>query len=990
MAVRVKDPTDIQGAYDELGNPNRTESTLHDAETQHGDTTDPWVTAALDQIDAFKDSEADKVAEAEKDSRTQGGWVQNVTPGGRFNQPTGKDKFLRVAKKGGPWGAVIGLLIAGAATVSFFGGPGLLIVNFAEVLAEKFNYQLGVMESRNTQIIQAKLNNTTKGCALPTSMLCKFSTFSDREIANFEQAGLRVNKSGTGVTGRTKISSFEIDIGNSTKTIKPSEFKAAMKQIPEFSGAMKRAYNMKALGTSDSVFIRVLESYKSSKAKPFSDSAESDSDRAAELEDKVKNGSEQDVTNGVCKNADSCTDEEKANNKKGAQTAEDIVNDAADSSDSTANRVLQETGDVIEGTASDTAEQVAAKIGSIAGDTWKVGTSAIKVTGVVDDACMVYGWVKAFSLAAKVVRSAQLVRFAMVFLTTASMIKAGDAKPEDVSYLGTILTTVMTVGNTRTKAATDSLGYRYAAFGDTGATASSTNAVIGATFPKTIQSAIDAVTNVLGSRAKADSACGFLANPFVQAGSLIIGIASFFVGIGEVKLTAQAALLPIMVIIGGFLPPMLGEMLAGKAVTSSTVGEVAGDMVTSGTGALLSKTSTRGGNAILKREQASAYMNYQQTVAADYADYERSTTSPLDASNPNTFLGSIYTKFAPYLNQANSASGAFASIGSVLASSMRNLIAPTAAADKETYAECKDPRVEDLGMATDPYCNPVTGIPTEYLDEDPITVYENLVSAGDLDANGNVTPQYQDFLNKCVDRENPYGTSGADQTDDTDQCFITSQRMAERYLYQADQRVINVRENDVSSATASTTATGTCPTGTSVVPITEGWDNGTKQAITLCGIPSLIRTPVYADSEFKKAIYGGLAAQDISTHAVNATATDSLLKLISRAKDDGKTIVATFSYRSYNEQKAIRAIKTLDDSGNLTNTTLPGNYSSERAKPGYSNHQMGLSLDFTDGSKDWIKKCIANNLDGTNDGRCYGFYDDVGPSDPLHFTYKPA
>lgn len=951
MPVQVKDPTNIQSAYDESADPTaHTSSALSDAEQKASDAA--YVSSGIDQLEAYANDPANHIKDAEEGETSTGSWAVNRSNGKDGSSISRGQKVLKGLKKSGPFGAIIGIIVGGAGIVSFFGGPGLLIVNFAEVITDKLNYQLGVMDARYSKIVEAKLKNTTSGvCTSLTSRLCKYSTFSDKEIANFEKAGLKVNESGSSITGRTKVDSFEIDVGGETKTITAGEFKSAMKNIPEFKSAMKSAYNMKYLGTSDSIFSKALSYFKTSKAKPFNDS-DSDEERATELEDKTKNGtSEADLkAANVCDKADECTDEEKARNGSGANNATEAVDDATSNSDSVANRVLNEASDVATEGTEEAAEEVATKAAQAGAKTaWEAGSSTIKITGIADNVCMVYGWVKGFSFAAKAIRAAEIARYAMMFLSTASMIKAGVAKADDVSYLGNLMTKVVTINGKSTKSATDSIGYRSLAYGDKGTTNSSLNAVAGASFPPLIQGAIDTIINTIGKKG-IDQTCHVLANPFVQAGSLIVGVASFFAGIGEVKFTAQMVIAPVIALIGAFLPTMLGEILAGKVVTASTFGEVTGDLIASGTGGLLSKSSSIGGGAVLTRTQATAYMQYQNQVAADYAEYDRQTLSPFDASNPNTFLGSIYTQLTPYLNNTSSVTGAISSIGSIVLSSMSNIVSPTtSAATTDNYDSCTDMAVTDLNMATDVFCNPVTGIPTQYLNEEPETVYNNLVSSGDIDADGNPTSQrYKDLISNCIERQAPYGVSNADEVDNTDSCFINDQTTAEMYLFRADGRIVDALEGDTGSDNAADT---TPDAGGSVSLVDPSqWavakdSNGTinkgsaewkrwKAAIGGNGKSSTgVLTPI-AISGSNICSQSNSLNQDGGGNLFNPNAAASAKALIEayNAAHSGKYLVPGACFRSIaGQQKAWNNYKA---GGNLA------------AEVGTSNHGWGLAADW--------------------------------------------
>ncbi len=195
---------------------------------------------------------------------------------------------------------------------------------------------------------------------------------------------------------------------------------------------------------------------------------------------------------------------------------------------------------------------------------------------------------------------------------------------------------------------------------------------------------------------------------------------------------------------------------------------------------------------------------------------------------------------------------------------------------------------------------------------------------------------------------------------------------------------------------SSTASSGSCPTGTELVKdITEGWDRGgDKKTIVLCSIPG---TTMTGEGLWKDERYKGTTALGITTLTINSKGAAALLEAAELAKSEegGKvTLGASIGYRSLFEQCSIyirdyaRPSECPDwitkiDAGWST-TTL------------YSNHMMGLSLDFDAASESWMRTCMQSNdkekYDKKDDNRCYGFWDDVKQKqgwDDAHFTYDP-
>ena len=174
--------------------------------------------------------------ESEGSNVIQGPWKNNVNS---VNNPKISSK-----KKKGPLVAILITLIGGGIGVGGLLSPSLLIVNLKEVLVNKFDTQLASMDLRTTKILSSKMGTTKSVCGSVISVACKYSTLSEKQMANFEKAGIKVNYDKTGITGRPKPTSFEFE----GKTIKASEFSSELASSTEFRSAIKKAYNPKFAG----------------------------------------------------------------------------------------------------------------------------------------------------------------------------------------------------------------------------------------------------------------------------------------------------------------------------------------------------------------------------------------------------------------------------------------------------------------------------------------------------------------------------------------------------------------------------------------------------------------------------------------------------------------------------------------------------------------------------------------------------------------------
>lgn len=188
---------------------------------------------------------------------------------------------------------------------------------------------------------------------------------------------------------------------------------------------------------------------------------------------------------------------------------------------------------------------------------------------------------------------------------------------------------------------------------------------------------------------------------------------------------------------------------------------------------------------------------------------------------------------------------------------------------------------------------------------------------------------------------------------------------------------------------------GPCPTGTSAVAgISVGWDRvGTPQPITICAIPGTTMSPIPHWQQEPR--YAGTSAASITNIAVSSVAAAKLLEAANKAQSEKVTLEASVGYRSLYEQCSITLASGNSgyDSAKCPSwiTAVPGRWNTDTL---YSNHMMGLSVDFTPTSQAWMASCQTNpEADGKDDNRCFGFYNDApvvnGKSDAAHFTYDP-
>jgi hypothetical protein len=818
--------------------------------------------------------------EAAGSNITSGSW-ENKVEGDQAGDSKAKGRFSFLKKKG-PLATIIILVFGGGIGITTLLSPSLLFINLKEVMVNKFNLsQLTSLDTRTNLILGKKTSITdlTSGlCGDKVTFACRYTTMSKKQVSKLEAAGITVNhgevsvttektvvnadgtkhtttvtenkpynssitlgtvesgdskittellKDSTSLTGRIVPTSLSVE----GSEIKPNQLTKTLSENAEVRSAFQKAYNPKFASLADSINQKILSLLGLNK-KAVSLKGDTDAEKMKDVQDEAIKPKESvdKSSSGLYKDEDGTIKDQngevivdkdgKVVGGGGKYTAEEI---------NTAKNLSKEAASAAATAANDLADSAAntAKTGEKAAteaiDSLESGSKAVvsgvlgKGSDIIGNACTAYNTIRAIGFGAKVVRATQLAGYAMLFLKIADQIKAGDSpNPADVAVLGTILTTEY--ASTK-KTATDSYGYNYAAYGTTGALSTTAmQYLVGGGLTGQLINATSELNKTLGGNA--ESVCAFTNSKAGQALQTVVGIASLFNPITlSVRLVAGVLSTAVISSLPTILPALLNDIVAGVAVDSNTVGEASGDAITSGASYLMGSTAAAGGNAALTPTQAADYANLSNKVAQKYAEQDQLAYSPLDITNSNTLVGSIYTKILPYLSKMSSLSGIISSLASVTTDSIASLSPVTKAATTEDYQLCQDEDYKKMGLATDPYCNVVYGIPTQYLNEDPLEVAQNLYNNGQIDIDGKAlakgqatdkggtsTGIYQSYIDNCFNRNltaAPLGYTGdSNQYVDGSQCKINDSNK-DYFLYYVDQRALNGMEGDDSTLEAA-------------------------------------------------------------------------------------------------------------------------------------------------------------------------------------------
>lgn len=762
------------------------DKTLNPSQKDYESKFDPLAKAESQSFDS--DSNQPKDAGELNGSENQASNQQG------YYRPSQSKSKGGIKKRKGPIGLIIGIVFGGGLGFGALFSPAIGIVHLKETMVNKMNHQLGSMDARTQRVILSKVDNTTNElCKIKVK--CKFKSMSAKQVAKFERAGFKIESVDEKAFGRKRITSMSfVDSGGNKTIITADNFRKNYRSNSEIRNATHKAYNPKFGGFADKIWTKTKGKFGINERGPKA--AATDEERAKNLQDNVKNGmSDGDIKTVKAGDEKPCSPDCKDGKNTYTETEAKTYNESKSKIDTPEAKNIKTNAAI-----SDIEEAVSKGVG--AKGALNSLKNSFKITGPLDNACAIYGAVQAVGYGAKTLRAIQLARYAMAFFTVADMIKAGKAKPEDVAFLGTVLTSVAIDAKTGLKrqSAFDSFGYKYAAYGDTGKMSNYTMQFLaGGGLTGNLIMVTGEINNVLGGNPR--RVCKTLSNPWVMAGSLIAGIGAAIFSFGTVtasEVTLSLAIAAATMAATIILPKMLSDIVAGNT-TEGIVGEDAGDAITSGAGTMMGSTANAGGNSVMTKAQALAYNNLQTETVLAYNKDSALEANAFDIYNPNSFVGSIYGKiYSNFYSKSNLyqyGSSLFSFIGGSLSSMIPKSIAASNTNMEAALNVCQDFDYNQLGIATDPFCNPIFGIPPEYLDADTEEIIDYLASNGWLTVNSSGddyqnSSEYDSFIENCINRTNPYGGVNADNTgSDGSECLIDSKLKAYAYIHQIDNRV---------------------------------------------------------------------------------------------------------------------------------------------------------------------------------------------------------
>ncbi len=703
---------------------------------------------------------AGNINNKEKQSQQQDGWRDNTSRD--LNKPKkGKGKSggfsaMNKLKRFGPTGAVASMLLVGAVGIgSSTSIMGSLLVSIKESIVTNIDQQQYTSSSRSNRILSRRLaDNATSGSCTLVKIACRFHKPTNYQLKQLDKAGVKALDEAGEVIEKGKLiggkrpAHYLID----GEKISAKDFKKALRNNPKLRNAFRRAFNPRWVNWVDDAAVKFLKKI------------------------------------GVTKKV-----AEKLNTKKAKKALTEATDELTKIEDKAGDKIKKEIADE----AGDFAKKEAKKTAKKGGDAKLMMAQGICAAAKAPN--VIVNINKAF-------RIAQYAKLAYTFLTAADAIKKGEATPEMVNNVATILTQSYTKSDgTIKKPATDSKLMKYTlGLGTAGSSSSYIPGVggalatylgvvnsepvkvgcdlVGSTAAEVAVDVFDGIKNGLGPVGWAWTAGEFALEGILSLESVQQQLSSAMGGIVQTAIDTFGNWVDMKALAEYFL----GDKT--KGATGTDVGDITGVGLSNSMADQASYT----GNAPLTVQQKVAFdEQIVQPERIALAEEDRLTHSPFDISSPNTFLGSIAIRFVPYLGMASSPLAFVSAISSISTSSLFNLFNPSAYAKNiidENKCTQNSVLANEKDIAVGPACDVQYGVPTDYMGIEPDQVASELSASGDIDEDGKVksNSELQDWIDTCNQAS----------IINTKECTVDSRQRALYNLYQIDKRTVDGMDED--------------------------------------------------------------------------------------------------------------------------------------------------------------------------------------------------
>lgn len=680
-----------------------------------------------------KESIAQREAEGGQTNKTP--WQNNVSD--KKNKPKPKG-ILQASKK---YGAAI--LIA---TTLLFGAGGSFLYTAAAPVAYVMNTvgdlndAVAASDIAGFKILKYKTpltDDIVSGCTV-LSIRCRFKTMTPKMVASYNKAGVEVLSDKTKF-GRSVVYGYKFR----GETMDAETFHTKAKTDPNLRQAVKSGKNMKYLTVSDNTFIRKVLKRFGISMKPI-ELTGSHEDRVNKLMNRVDTDDIQDLKFLAYDEKDNPL-EDSSGKIAYVDSSGNVLNPdgSIDTSQTAAKFRLDGTDIIYDSTnfkkAQVSIDNIKAKNQKLAQrppiEVNKNVLSIVNVLGWLDIACSLKNAIGAASVAAKIGNSLHLAQYAMPVLSLAGSMKAGEISEEDSKVLGEFFMNVderKTITGIKTmnsdgsgevgeipnpnygKNVMNSNLYEMSSTGKfTSPNIDNKNFSVGlgtntiASIFSGVSSVMDAIIN-LGS--KDDLVCNVVQNWAVRGVGVIIGLITA-TGTGGASVGVG-----ILQNFGFSLALMQANSFIVDSITGSIIGSDMDKSPSSRAAALWTGLSVITGESAKARglipgnsDQIVAYAKLKNESNQDYLAIESKKSSPLDTSNPYSFLSRFISSIASYSNTSDDFILSFSKIASLVTGSFSYVvdsqITHASTLDKTRFEQCNDTTYQSIGIDADVQCN---------------------------------------------------------------------------------------------------------------------------------------------------------------------------------------------------------------------------------------------------------------------------------------------
>jgi hypothetical protein len=748
-----------------------------DASGTSGDVSDP-----SKNIDRAKDQE-----------ERAGGWANNV--GGDNKQKSGGK--IKLLKKNGPLAGILLTLVGGGFGIAGLLSPALLLVQMKELFTKFGDDSTPALSIRTERLFAKKISSVKNSFEFSKdgtcNIKCRFGTMSDTMKRNLEAKGYKVIVDPTNQKfgGRSVVSGIILP-GEKDPITTGQGWTNAMKD-PARASEFRGVFNSKTAYFLNSRFGTML---------------------------KVKFG------------LDKLPKLVAGTKEKVQESFRKALNLPDSNPNATPREIISEDKKV-------QIDKVSSKISDVAGGK---GSNAI---GLI---CLGYNVSRAVTATAKLAKIAAYTSFAMIFLNAADQLKAGNMDPSVMTTLGDQLTATDSNKNNPDGSpnpnyglsATDSAGYKMAAYGDNPGSSAQTYSLATSAGVVGILATINgfAGKNAAG-RAVAHNVCKTLSSPLAVVAQCAPEIAAGLLAAGVGAIVAAIACVGGNIAvgkvlgagIGALIPTIVHALASGDIISLNqlTQGVAAGNAMFTGTTQILGGKSQANGleparsQADIQGYSVAAEEVRQQNTAI--AQYDARKT-PFDIYNQYSFLGSMARTSGIASLSVTSPVSFLNTVASVIPRSFSALTLPVGATsiqDKSgLYNNPNCPDLSAINVVGDAMCNPTYVMSGTELNMSDTAAIDTLVSSNNIDSQtGDAIPgsDYEKYQKYCgVNRTEPLGeTTSSIEDDDYEwqvgaKCNEQSPTMDAIRVFTMDDTINTTMNGDV--ATTDTTPGG----GSSATP----------------------------------------------------------------------------------------------------------------------------------------------------------------------------